>query len=103
MKHRDLHWGQILVKHTEDLKEQKSRRSDAGTAPKSQRAIMDDPGIGIKATIIDLGLARIDRDDDVYWTPFDDDIHGFKTELVLFGSAEQRTGPEVNSFQKRRR
>lgn len=38
---------------------------------------MDDAVHGVQATIIDLGLARIDRSDpnedyrDTYWTPFD--------------------------------
>ena len=35
---------------------------------------MDDPSHGVEATIIDLGLARMDGGDGVHWTPFDDEI-----------------------------
>lgn len=36
---------------------------------------MDDPSIGVKCTIIDLGLARIDHGcGDAYWTPFEEEI-----------------------------
>lgn len=41
---------------------------------------MDDPLHGVEATIIDLGLSRIDRNqaglngDDTYWTPFTQEI-----------------------------
>ena len=35
---------------------------------------MDDPSHGVVATIIDLGLARMNGDEDVHWTPFDDEI-----------------------------
>lgn len=41
---------------------------------------MDDPSHGIEATIIDLGLARMNDDGDegeggkVHWTPFDEEI-----------------------------
>jgi serine/threonine-protein kinase haspin len=39
---------------------------------------MDHPSHGVKATVIDLGLARMDAGDrdngDPYWTPFDNEI-----------------------------
>jgi len=35
---------------------------------------MDDPSHGVEATIIDLGLARMDGGEGVHWTPFDDEI-----------------------------
>jgi serine/threonine-protein kinase haspin len=35
---------------------------------------MDDPSHGVEATIIDLGLARMDGGDGIHWTPFDDEI-----------------------------
>ena len=35
---------------------------------------MDHPSHGVVATIIDLGLARMNGDEGVHWTPFDDEI-----------------------------
>ena len=35
---------------------------------------MDDLSHGVEATIIDLGLARMDGGDGIHWTPFDDEI-----------------------------
>ena len=39
---------------------------------------MDDPRFGVKITIIDLGLSRMDATDDrgriTYWTPFEEEI-----------------------------
>ena len=36
---------------------------------------MDDPSTGVQCTIIDLGLARIDRGiGNAYWTPFEEEI-----------------------------
>ncbi|KAH7887554.1 hypothetical protein F5I97DRAFT_1861246 [Phlebopus sp. FC_14] len=70
-EHRDLHWGQILVK------------SVAAKRPKkllnpTMKLPMDDAGSGVKVTIIDLGLSRMDAEDGlgarVYWTPFDEEI-----------------------------
>lgn len=50
-QHRDLHWGQILVKNVR---------------------------FGVKATVIDLGLSRMDATytqcSKTYWTPFDEEI-----------------------------
>lgn len=41
--------------------------------------MMDDPGYGVKATLIDLGLSRMDAGDGrggevVHWTPFDEEV-----------------------------
>ncbi|KAF9247407.1 hypothetical protein BU15DRAFT_39302 [Melanogaster broomeanus] len=70
-EHRDLHWGQILVK---SVPSKKSTRKVDSTV----RIPMDDTRFGLKATIIDLGLSRMDAADShgskTYWTPFDDEI-----------------------------
>jgi serine/threonine-protein kinase haspin len=42
---------------------------------------MDHSSHGVTATIIDLGLARMDAGDDVHWTPFD--------ELTFEGEGER--------------
>jgi len=46
---------------------------------KPPRAYMDDRSHGVKATIIDLGLSRMDAGDGgdgerVHWTPFDEEV-----------------------------
>ncbi|KAI0832634.1 hypothetical protein BC628DRAFT_1407066 [Trametes gibbosa] len=69
-EHRDLHWGQILVKNVPIAERRKSRAR--GTLA------MDDVAHGVLVTIIDLGLARMDAHDSedahcVHWTPFDDE------------------------------
>lgn len=83
IKHRDLHWGQILVKET-DADSSSSRKN----AVMMGSLMMNDPNHGVRATIIDLGLARIDRResgrDNTYWTPFDAAI--FEGEGLLWTS-----------------
>ncbi|KAH9850790.1 hypothetical protein C2E23DRAFT_834144 [Lenzites betulinus] len=69
-EHRDLHWGQILVKNAPVADRRKSRARGA--------LAMDDAAHGVLVTIIDLGLARMDAHDTedmqrVHWTPFDDE------------------------------
>ncbi|VDB97040.1 unnamed protein product [Peniophora sp. CBMAI 1063] len=63
-EHRDLHWGQILVR-------------DISKKAPSKRRVMDDPNYGVQATVIDLGLARMSGHDgatEPTWTPFDEEI-----------------------------
>lgn len=67
-EHRDLHWGQILVKDVP------SKVFDRGV-----RLPMDHPAYGVQATVIDLGLARMDACADygsteICWTPFDEEV-----------------------------
>lgn len=70
-EHRDLHWGQILVKDV---------RFDGGSTPSpGMRLPMDHPVHGVQATVIDLGLSRMDACGDggsteIRWTPFDEEI-----------------------------
>ncbi|PFH51288.1 hypothetical protein AMATHDRAFT_3141 [Amanita thiersii Skay4041] len=81
-EHRDLHWGQILVKDlptesTLPLKSLNVNQRSSLKIPEPQ--YMDDIASGIQATVIDLGLARMDATDStgqekVYWTPFDEEI-----------------------------
>ncbi|OCH94325.1 hypothetical protein OBBRIDRAFT_770081 [Obba rivulosa] len=68
-EHRDLHWGQILVKNV-PVSAQQMRRAGGRKLP------MDDVAHGIEATVIDLGLARMNSGDGsgVHWTPLDDEI-----------------------------
>ncbi|KAH9948402.1 hypothetical protein B0H21DRAFT_876161 [Amylocystis lapponica] len=66
-EHRDLHWGQILVKNVPAP----SRRTTGKKLP------MDHAAHGVQATVIDLGLARMDAEDGASgprWTPFDEEI-----------------------------
>lgn len=43
-----------------------------------RKLYMDDPRFGVKATVIDLGLSRMESKDGrgpkTYWTPFDEEI-----------------------------
>ncbi|CAL1701316.1 unnamed protein product [Somion occarium] len=66
-EHRDLHWGQILVKNV---------TTTTSHSTKGKRLTMDDDAHGVRATVIDLGLARMDDGDgvNVRWTPFDEEI-----------------------------
>ena len=84
LQHRDLHWGQILVK---DIP---SKGFDRGIAPAPRvRLPMDHPAHGVKATVIDLGLSRMDACGDnglteIYWTPFDEEIFEGEGQRVAF-------------------
>ncbi|KIJ56954.1 hypothetical protein M422DRAFT_218798 [Sphaerobolus stellatus SS14] len=83
-EHRDLHWGQILVKAIPT-----TNRTSKGTRTRVRMPMpvgigefgelwMDHPSHGVTTTIIDLGLARMDAADTadnteaVHYTPFDE-------------------------------
>ncbi|KAF9481833.1 hypothetical protein BDN70DRAFT_875782 [Pholiota conissans] len=77
-EHRDLHWGQILVKNV-PTNALKAVNLNAKVKSKSNRPYMDDLSHGVQATLIDLGLSRMDAGDGsdgdkVHWTPFDDEV-----------------------------
>ncbi|KAI0677342.1 hypothetical protein C8Q78DRAFT_1159668 [Trametes maxima] len=67
-EHRDLHWGQILVKDV----------PAKSTGRRKTRVSMDDSAHGVLVTIIDLGLARMDAHDagghHVHFTPPDEEV-----------------------------
>ncbi|KAJ6515596.1 hypothetical protein C8R45DRAFT_1205823 [Mycena sanguinolenta] len=80
-EHRDLHLGQILVKElplpatSQPLQTVNQNRNKT----KTSKALMDDPLNGVQATLIDLGLSRMDAGDGsggemVHWTPFEEEI-----------------------------
>lgn len=77
-QHRDLHWGQILVKNV--VKHAPLKALSVNQKAKAKRQLyMDDLGHGVQATVIDLGLSRMDAGDghdgnEVQWTPFDDEV-----------------------------
>jgi serine/threonine-protein kinase haspin len=58
---------------------------------------MDDPAHGVRGTLIDLGLSRMDAGDGaggerVHWTPFDDEIfmgEGWLTSNILLDQEAQ--------------
>ncbi|KAF8698888.1 hypothetical protein AX14_001082 [Amanita brunnescens Koide BX004] len=76
-EHRDLHWGQILVK---DLPTSAAQQNLGFLNPRTpQNLFMDDVMHGVQATIIDLGLSHMDAIDidgceEVYWTAIDEEI-----------------------------
>ncbi|KIK67787.1 hypothetical protein GYMLUDRAFT_237993 [Collybiopsis luxurians FD-317 M1] len=79
-EHRDLHWGQILIKDLPMLTVLPMQQQKLNTPAKqrSPRAFMDDPSHGVEVTLIDLGLARMDAGDGrggemVHWTPLDEE------------------------------
>ncbi|KAG1783084.1 hypothetical protein EV702DRAFT_959390 [Suillus placidus] len=69
-EHRDLHWGQILVKNV-PVRTLSSKKA-------GRKLGMDDVRFGVKTTVIDLGLSRMETTDaqgsKTYWTPFDEEI-----------------------------
>ncbi|KAF8499991.1 hypothetical protein JB92DRAFT_3124741 [Gautieria morchelliformis] len=89
-EHRDLHWGQILVKGASPVRKKNLRNPGRCTTLNADGAngvvgiSMDHPSHGVTATIIDLGLARMEARDGsasvVHWTPFD--------ELIFEGEGE---------------
>ncbi|KAF5322887.1 hypothetical protein D9619_000622 [Psilocybe cf. subviscida] len=78
-EHRDLHWGQILVKNTPTQGALKQLDLNHKLQSKSRRVYMDDLSHGVEATVIDLGLSRMDAGDgtggnEIHWTPFDEEV-----------------------------
>ncbi|KAJ7780955.1 other/Haspin protein kinase [Mycena metata] len=81
-EHRDLHLGQILVRETSAPDAPRALQTvnqNRVKATKAARPMMDDPVHGVRATLIDLGLSRMDAGDGsggemVHWTPFEDEI-----------------------------
>ncbi|KAF5393133.1 hypothetical protein D9757_001303 [Collybiopsis confluens] len=79
-EHRDLHWGQILIKDLLGRNDLPMQQQNLNTPAKqhSSRAFMNDPSHGVHVTLIDLGLARMDAGDGndgevVHWTPIDEE------------------------------
>jgi len=77
-QHRDLHWGQILVRNANG-QSNASRNTSINQKARSKlhRALMDDPSHGVAVTVIDLGLSRMDAGDgknNIHWTPFDEEV-----------------------------
>lgn len=55
---------------------------------KPRRVYMDDLSHGVEATVIDLGLSRMDAGDGtggnkIHWTPFDDEVFMGEGTLLL--------------------
>ncbi|KXN86127.1 hypothetical protein AN958_10494 [Leucoagaricus sp. SymC.cos] len=87
-EHRDLHWGQVLVKDLKQSDKPPPLRSLTHTLNQSrnrtlsvrtERMFMDDLDHGVQATIIDLGLSRMDAGDgsegeNVHWTSLDEEV-----------------------------
>ncbi|KAF8812229.1 hypothetical protein BYT27DRAFT_7335527 [Phlegmacium glaucopus] len=79
-EHRDLHWGQILVKTIPtQANALKSLTINQRAKPRGTRVPMDDITHGLVVTVIDLGLSRMDAGDGgdgehVHWTPFDEEV-----------------------------
>lgn len=68
LKHRDLHWGQILVK---------DREVSEFDTTLEETNLADPRAAGVTVTIIDLGLARMDDagdDTKQRWTDLDAEI-----------------------------
>jgi serine/threonine-protein kinase haspin len=80
-KHRDLHWGQILVKTLPTCAVKPLMRRGQNHKAKSNlpKRMMEDKCHSVQVTLIDLGLARMDARDGaggelVLWTPLDNEI-----------------------------
>ncbi|KIY49453.1 hypothetical protein FISHEDRAFT_41926 [Fistulina hepatica ATCC 64428] len=87
-EHRDLHWGQILVKNIATGSQRAPLESSIQNTPAkrnarfhsdSEKLTMDDRVHGVFVTLIDLGFARMDAGDGsggehIHWTPFDEEI-----------------------------
>ncbi|KAJ7180380.1 other/Haspin protein kinase [Mycena crocata] len=78
-EHRDLHLGQILVKDAPATARPLQSLNPNRKSTKLMKPFMDDPVHGVHATVIDLGLSRMDAGDGsggemVHWTPFEEEI-----------------------------
>ncbi|KAG6830326.1 hypothetical protein H0H92_001261 [Tricholoma furcatifolium] len=80
-EHRDLHLGQILVKDLPTLVASPLRARSQNVRPKGKPSFvyMDDPAHGVRATLIDLGLSRMDAGDgnggeEIHWTPLEEEV-----------------------------
>ncbi|KAF8507850.1 hypothetical protein BU17DRAFT_57126 [Hysterangium stoloniferum] len=75
-EHRDLHWGQILIKAVGSTRKAPRTSQRGRRRSNSGDIAMDHPSHGVVTTIIDLGLARMDAVDpsgiSVHWTPLDE-------------------------------
>jgi serine/threonine-protein kinase haspin len=79
IQHRDLHWGQILVRNIPSEISPLKVRKTTPPGKKAKLITMDQLAYGVRATIIDLGLSRMDAADgaggeQVHWTPLADEI-----------------------------
>jgi serine/threonine-protein kinase haspin len=71
-QHRDLHWGQVLVKNL-PVPGASKKRTEVIPLP------MDHHSHGVQVTLIDLGMSRMDAKDGslgdtVLWMPLDEEI-----------------------------
>ncbi|EIW82311.1 hypothetical protein CONPUDRAFT_123093, partial [Coniophora puteana RWD-64-598 SS2] len=67
-EHRDLHWGQILVRDV-------ARSQVFREIPEEGRAPMDSEMYGVQVTLIDLGLSRVNAGrGDIYFTTPEDEV-----------------------------
>ena len=94
IQHRDLHWGQILVKNLPNIQVPRMAHG--------QKVPMDDIAHGIETTIIDLGLSRMDSDsaevEQVHWTPLEDEIfEGEGGPLASWGDLCSSLRPQVTT------
>lgn len=94
-QHRDLHWGQILVKNV----------PTKSTTRRKTRISMDDADHGVVVTIIDLGLARMDSHGgttaSVHWTPFDEETFEGEGDYQfdVYRMMRKHNGDEWEAFQ----
>lgn len=71
----------------------RTRNQNSRAAPPSSRLWMDDFGHGIRATLIDLGLSRMDAGDGAggemtHWTPFEDEVFMGEGECTQYSIIE---------------
>lgn len=102
-QHRDLHWGQILVKNV--VRHAPLKAVSVNQKAKAKRQLyMDDLAHGVQATMIDLGLSRMDAGDghdgnEVQWTPFDEEVFMGEGELCFLSHAGTDLTKSVGDYQ----